>query len=278
MIPLPTDPLQSIQFWESPRLPNQPGGNVPIQVPHRSNAKIAPCSVSPISMHRSLLLLVTAIVIAIWQLPYGRQILYPMSLLATFAHEMGHGLAALLAGAEFDALLLNADGSGMAVWRGNPGRVATALIAAGGLLGPTVAGITLLLLSRAARMARAALVLLACLIAMAVLAWVRNPFGVSFLLAIATLLTLAAWSMSDNAARFLLQFVAVTLCLSWFSDLDYMFSSHAMVNGTLHVSDSAVMADALWLPYWVWGALVAFVSLCVAALGITFASRARPGT
>ena len=144
-------------------------------------------------------------------------------------------------------------------------------------MGPTLAGITLLLLSRAARMARTVLVVLACLVAMAVLAWVRNPFGVGFLLAMAALLVLAARALPDSAARFLLQSIAVTLCLSWFSDLDYMFSAHAVVNGALHASDSAIMADALWLPYWVWGAVVAFVSLCVAALGIAYASRAKPG-
>lgn len=64
------------------------------------------------------LLLCTALILLIWQLPYGYQLLYPLTLLATFAHEMGHGLAALLVGAEFDQLLLHADGSGLASGRG----------------------------------------------------------------------------------------------------------------------------------------------------------------
>ena len=64
------------------------------------------------------LLLAVATIIVVWQLPYGPQVLYPLSLLATFAHELGHGLAALLAGEEFEYLLLHADGSGLAAWRG----------------------------------------------------------------------------------------------------------------------------------------------------------------
>ena len=120
-------------------------------------------------MHpRTLLILSGTLVAAIWQLPYGRHILYPFTLLATYAHEMGHGLSALLVGAEFDHLLLHADGSGMAVWHGNPGPAAKALVAAGGLLGPSLTGICILLLSRSPRWARGIMATLAVLIAASV--------------------------------------------------------------------------------------------------------------
>ncbi len=225
-------------------------------------------------MHqRSLLILSTITIVFIWQVPYGRQILYPLTLLATFAHEMGHGLTAMLVGEQFDQLLLNADGSGMAMWRGNPGRLATALVAAGGLAGPSVAGIGLLLLSRSQRLASAVLALVAVVLVVTVAIWVRNGFGVVFLLGSAATLTLAAMVLPAAIASFVLHLMAATLCLSWFTDLDYMFSAQATVNGMVRPSDSAVIADALWLPYWFWGGVVACFSLAVAALGITFVSR-----
>ncbi len=225
-------------------------------------------------MHqRTLLLLSIVAIVAIWQLPYGWQILYPLTLLATFAHEMGHGLAAMLVGAQFDQLLLNADGSGVAVWHGNPGRLATALVAAGGLVGPSIAGIGLLLVARSQRFARAVLAMLALLLMVSVLAWVRNAFGVVFLLSAAAVLALAAKVLPATMARFVLHLMAATLCLSWFTDLNYMFSAQATVNGMVRPSDSAVIAHALWLPYWFWGGVVACFSLVVAALGITFVSR-----
>ncbi len=222
---------------------------------------------------RTLLFLAGAAIALIWQLPYGRLMLYPLSLLATYAHEMGHGLSALLVGESFDALLLHADGSGMAVWHGNPGRVATALIAAGGLVGPTLAGISLLLLARSARFARAVLVLLAALLVISVALWSRNAFGVGFLLAWAVALGLAAKVLPDVAAAFLLHLIALTLCLSWFTDLDYMFSAQAVVGGVVHPSDSAAIAEVLWFPYWFWGGLIAAFSLAMALLGIRLASR-----
>jgi hypothetical protein len=52
------------------------------------------------------------------------------------------------------------------------------------------------------------------------------------------------------------------LCLSWLQDLDYLFSARATVGGVQHASDTAMIAQALWLPYWFWGALIAVISLC----------------
>lgn len=221
---------------------------------------------------RTLLILSAAAVAVIWQLPYGRQALYPLTLLATFAHEMGHGLTALLVGAEFEKLYLYADGSGLAVWRGNPGGLSTALIAAGGLVGPTLSGMALLC-SGSPRFARAVLLILAGLFGVTIMFWLRNPFGVAFLIATAAVFVLAARYLPGRGAAFLLHLIAVTLCLSWFADLDYMFSEHASVNGGLHLSDSAVIAQALGLPYWFWGGLVASFSLAIVIVGIRFVSR-----
>ena len=226
--------------------------------------------------HRSVLILWAAAIAIIWQLPYGRQLLYPLSLLATYAHELGHGLTALLLGNRFEQLTLHADGAGQAIWLGNPGRVATALIAAGGLMGPTLAGTALLLLSRSQRLARAVLVVLAMLMVVSVALWVRNLFGVAFVMVMAGALGLAARFLPQGGARSLLHLIAVTLCLSWFNDLGYMFSSHAMVNGEMHLSDSAVMAQALWLPFWFWGASVAVCSLAMTVLGVRVAGRQPP--
>jgi len=218
---------------------------------------------------RQLLIVSTLAVVLIWQIPYGHQLLYPLTLLATYAHEMGHGFTALLTGSEFDQLVLHADGSGMAVWRGNPGRITTALIAAGGLVGPTFAGIGLLLLSRKPRYARTVLATLSALLLVSVVLWSRNAFGAVFLLAVAATLGMAARLLSQDVASFLLHFIAATLCLSWFNHLGYLFSAQAVVNGVAMPSDSAVIAQALWLPYWFWGGVVALFSLAVAAWGIS---------
>jgi hypothetical protein len=224
-----------------------------------------------------LLLLAAAAIVVAWQVPYGPQLLYPLSLLATFAHEMGHGLAALLVGGEFDRLSLHADGSGLAHWRGDVGRLARVAIAAGGLLGPSVAGVALLLLAGSTRRSRLLLWAFAGGLVFCAAMWVRNPFGIAFLLATAAVLAAAGRWLRDSGAAFLLHLLAAVLCLSWFRDLDYMFSANAVIAGVERPSDTAVIAQALWLPYWFWGAMVAALSLALLLLGLWIMDRRSRG-
>lgn len=219
------------------------------------------------------LLLSVVLIVGLWQAPYGRLILYPLSLLATLAHELGHGLAAVLVGAQFEALVLHPDGSGLARWTGAVGPLARALIAAGGLLGPTAAGVLLLIVSRWPRLVPSALVGFALLAVLVALLWVRNLFGLGFILTLAAALGLASRRLAPAAAAQVLNVVAVTLCLSLYQDLDYMFSATARVAGATMPSDSAAIAAALWLPYWFWGGVIAAAALAVLVAGVWFSAR-----
>jgi hypothetical protein len=217
---------------------------------------------------RLILGLVAATLALVWQLPFGQLLLFPLTLLATFAHELGHGLMALIVGADFDHLVLNPDGSGSAVWHGNPGRLATAAIAAAGLIGPSFAGIALLLLARSAKRARGLLALTAILLLACTAVWVRSAFGIFFLLGIVAALVVASRYLPETAAAFVLNLIATTLCLSWFADLGYMFAAEAIVNGVRYPSDSAMIAQMLGLTYWFWGGLTAAASLTLLSLGV----------
>lgn len=220
------------------------------------------------------MLFLAALVLGIvWQLPYGKLILYPVTLLATYAHEMGHGLTAMVLGQNFSQLHLNQNGSGMAIWHGNPGRITLALIAAGGLVGPAIAGSALLMFTRSSRYARTLLVILAAILLISAVIWVRNVFGIVFLIMWAGALGLGAKLLTDRLASLLLNMISLALCLALLSDINYMFSEQAVVNGIVYPSDSSAIAKALWLPYWFWGALVAFFSFSVTIIGIRMATR-----
>lgn len=223
------------------------------------------------------LLLAVGLIVGIWQIPYGQHILYPLSLLATLAHELGHGLCALLIGAYFESIAIYADGSGIAYWHGNPGRFGSAFIAAGGLIGPTVAGVTLLCLSHRPSHVRWILAILAVLTSIVLVLWVRNSFGIFFVLTLVIGLGLSSRFLADGSAAFLLNLLAVTLCLSLLKDIDYMFSAVAVVDGVTRTSDSAAIAAALWLPYWFWGGLILILSIGLLTLGLWVTSRRCEG-
>lgn len=224
---------------------------------------------------RLQLVLAGILLVVVWQLPFGRQLLYPLSLLATFAHEMGHGVAAMVLGHDFNRLSLHSDGSGVAQWAGSPGRLGLALVAAGGLVGPSVAGSMLLVLSRSARWNRWVLLAMSALMLISALIWVRSAFGLVFVLGWGTAFGLCGRFLPPRAATWAVHTVALTLCLSIFKDIDYMFSSHAVVGGQTMLSDAATMAEALWLPHWFWGAAVAGFSTLTMIFGIVLATKSE---
>lgn len=224
-------------------------------------------------MERSsrLYLAVAAVVTVVaWQFYYGRLAMYPFTLLATYAHEMGHGLTAMLVGGDFAKLEMSADGSGVAHWSGNVGRIARALVSAGGLVGPSVAGAILLVLSRKHKRAKWILLLLGIAMLVTVVVWTRGLFAPVFVLAAAAVILGVARLFPDRGAPFLLQLIGVQLCIAVFRDVSYMFSEGA---GEGKLSDTAAMAEALFLPYWVWGTLTAAFSFAVLGVGLYLATR-----
>lgn len=224
---------------------------------------------------RRLLILAALFTLVVWQLPFGDLILYPLTLLATYAHEMGHGITALAVGGHFESLSMFPDGSGLAAWTGDVGRLGRAAVAAGGLLGPSVAGALLLIVSRKAARAPFLLFGIGLIMLASVALFVRNGFGILFILSVAAVLITVARSW-PRLAPFTVQLIGVQLTLALFRDVNYMFSAGGMVGGKAHASDSAAISQALIGPYWLWGGLVALTAAACLLIGLRIALRAPP--
>lgn len=213
--------------------------------------------------------------VVLWQFPLGDYILYPFSILATWFHEMGHGLTAIALGGHFDRLLIFSNGSGLAFNRGPLflGNLGRALVAGGGPMGPAFAGAGLILASRRFTTARYGLMALGGSLLLSALIWVRSPFG---LVAI-PLLGIAILTIGLKAPRwfqgFAIQFLGVQACISTFHQLDYLFTYSAFVGGQQSLSDSAQIARNLLLPYWFWGGLMAIASLMLLVQSLRIAYR-----
>ena len=230
---------------------------------------------SPPRSARFVLLTCLALTAALPHLPIVHWLWWPLTLLSTLAHELGHGLAALLVGGNFDRLAVYADGSGVATTATDGGRIARAAVAAGGLTGPAVAATGMFLLARTQRRARIALAVSAVLLLFALLLIVRNLFGIAFVLGVASALAAIAYRGRSWVPRFTLVFLAVQLALSVFSRSDYLFVSVARTSAGPMPSDVAQMASALLLPFWFWGAVCGALSLVVLFLGVRVYLRAR---
>jgi peptidase M50B-like protein len=214
-------------------------------------------------------LLVTALLYAV---PFGRTLAWPLVLVSTLAHELGHGIAAAVLGGSFESLHIHADGSGVALWRGSFGRVATAAVAGAGLVGPAVAAFLLLALARNTRYVRLSLGVLGAGLFVVTLLLVRNAFGVAFTALLASSFLLVALGAS-RLSQTVVVLLAVQLALSVFSRSDYLFTPTALTASGPMPSDVAVMAGMLFLPYWFWGAVCGGISLVLLLLGATIFFR-----
>ncbi len=199
---------------------------------------------------------------------------WPQALTAALAHEMGHGLTALLSGGTFESLRLYADGSGVAFTRTSSTSLVRAGVAAGGLFGPPVLGAVLFGSARHARLARVALILLSLLLALALVCWVRNMFGATWVGFCTLFVGWVAWRWSAVGAQAFTAFLAVQACLSSLARTDYLFSSKAHTGAGEFISDSAQIAAQLGGPHWLWGALVFLLSIVVMVTGLWWFLRA----
>ena len=214
--------------------------------------------------HRQRIVLLMWIAIGsvlLWQIEIGSLLLYPFTILATWFHEMGHGVAAMLTGSSFERLLIFPDGSGVAqsMVPANASGLTHAVIAASGPLGPAIAGSLLIIASRTEKATRAALAIVGLALIITTVIWVRTFTGWLVLPALGTAILALAWRGSADQRHFGIQLLGVQACISVWQQFGFLFSAGGSVGGELHRSDTSAIADALLLPYWFWGAAISVV-------------------
>jgi hypothetical protein len=221
------------------------------------------------SAARTVLLASAAVTLALYLLPFGELLSRPFLLLSTLAHEMGHGLTAVLLGGRFQRFAMWSNGAGVTEMDlAGFGRIRQALTIAGGLVGPAVAAALFFTLGRTSRGAHMCLLVLGLLLVVAEILVVRNAFGFAFVGVVAATCLLVALRGTPSVAQMCVVFVAVQLALSVFSRADYLFVREARNPTGVYASDVQRIAELFWLPYWIWGALCGALSLAALAWGV----------
>ena len=239
--------------------------------------------------------------LALWHLPFGGLVLYPFKLLATWMHEMSHGLVMLISGAGFDRMEIYRDTSGLAFGQTGVARAGRIAIAAAGYMGTPLCGAVLLVLGQSRQSAQRILAGLSAIIALSAAIWIHNDFGVAAMSASAAALVgvaaFTAWAgragspawasrVGRSTAVWLVNFVAAQACINALLDIRVLFRPNLVVNGqAMGHSDAHDMAraaggsPALWAALWlVWSLALLFVALRIIHLRQARAARPAPPT
>ncbi len=217
---------------------------------------------------RVVLMASIGLTVALWIIPFGNLVEWPLLIFSTFAHELGHGLAAIAVGGNFKAMLMYSDGSGVATYTVHAGRLGHATIAAGGLVGPALAAAVCFGCGRTPRGARTCLLAMGACMVLAEILVVRTPFGLVFVGLMAGLFLAIGLYGPRWFAQVSLVFIGVQLALSVFSRADYLFTPVAETGSCVMPSDVAQIAEALLLPYWFWGGCCGGFSVLVLVLAL----------
>lgn len=210
----------------------------------------------------------------LWQLPYGGVVLYPFKLLATWIHEMSHGLVMLASGAGFESLHIYRDTSGIAHAVSGTSMVGRALIASAGYMGASILGAFALVMAHSGRACRMTLALIGAAMAASALLWVENDFGALVAWTGAALFGGAAALLPEKWASWALSFVAAQACINAVLDIRVLFRAQLVINGkVVGASDAHKMAEAsfasptFWAASWLlWSFVLFYVALRLAYL------------
>ena len=215
--------------------------------------------------NRSLIFLMifAVLTVVLFNMPFGRYVLYPFIILGTWFQEMSHGLMAIAMGGSFHKLELFADGSGLAYHSGGLflGPIGNAMVAAGGPLGPTTAGSLLLLASKNQKVSRISLYILGFFQVISSLIWIRSLFGVIIISIFGIITLFIAYKGSERIQTLTIQFLAIQAFTSLYLSIGYLFSSGGVVAGSSFSSDTGVIAQNLLLPHWFWAVSILLLSL-----------------
>lgn len=211
-----------------------------------------------------------AIAVVLWNVPFLGILLFPLRLLTTFAHEAGHGLAAILTGGRFLGFEISLDGSGLATTAGGWRWV----VLPAGYVGSAVTASTLFIATQRATRSH-----LVALVAAVLTALVAVLFGLSSGLALSAGLGSAIALIALSRLRERRTPIAVTLHLiafvmAWNAVLDLLYVVRRPSVGTNRVlNDAAAFGEhvgigggRLWGSIWL--LVVVAVLVGAARLGI----------
>lgn len=207
------------------------------------------------------LIIAIIVVIVLQNIHTLRFLMYPFNLLATFIHEMSHGLTAATLGGDFKKLVINSDTSGYALYGYNNtmGVFARATIASAGYMGTAIFGTIMLLFRKKDKFVKVFSILFGAFMILSLIIYIRSWVGLFFALPFSALLLFVGLKSNAEFNKFFYNFLASQIALNSLLDIKVLFSVGTKTGGVAGMaslqSDAAKVSDLLIFPYWFWAGL-----------------------
>jgi hypothetical protein len=210
-----------------------------------------------------LLVICSALTLALWFVPLGWVLTYPFRMFVTLIHEGGHAAAALISLGSVHRVYLDWHGNGMTETSGGFGF----LISSAGYLGATIYGAVLLLLLRKAERAKPLAIATAGLVLLETIVLGSNLVIWISGLAVGAMLLAVGWFAPRKVVHFFMSFLAIQAVLNALYDLKALF--FLSVWDPNRLTDARNMAGATGdlLPAVFWA--IAWGAVAVAILAFT---------
>ncbi len=212
-----------------------------------------------------LLLFITIVNVSLFQFELGRQLLYPFTILGTWFHEMSHGIMAMLNGGNFEKLEIFSDGSGVATSSGELffGRISRALVALAGPLGPTAFGYLFFRIAKNEKAINYGLWFLSLLMILSLFIWIRSIYGLVVIGAMSGLILYVSFQANKTLKEGTVLFLGLQACISVYLSLGYILTEEVAIGNQVMKSDTGVVEEMLFLPHYIWGIVIIFISIYV---------------
>jgi Peptidase M50B-like len=186
----------------------------------------------------------------------------PFRLLATWVHELGHGLGALVSGGRFEQMVITPQFSGLAqtVTSSDWQQVVVLL---GGLLGPALAGAVMLILTRRLNQSRLALYLLTGGLVATLVFWAGDNFTRAIVFGFGLVITVIATKAWPLVRSLSAHIIALAFCLNAVADFNYFFMRAADVGAYSGRSDTSALAAIIGGPHLFWALVPSVLSILI---------------
>jgi hypothetical protein len=219
------------------------------------------------------LLVAATLLIISWFIPYGRLIFYPLTLLGTWFHEMGHALATVLVGGKMGGIQIfsNLSGVNYSYLPQGTGNAKIALVSAVGPIMPSIFGALLIMSGRNKHLAKFALIILSGMIVASSVAFMgMYSDGMALVGVLGIGIGYVALKLDEEFLRLIVHILGIEAILSILAAFDYLKTTSAVVGGRESLSDTQQLAELTGIHHLFWAFSLTTFSIVVMVVALLF--------